>query len=239
MMVAQAGTECKEYWDYRAGGLWLNGEMIPRLYPILDAGFLPARGPARAERLRLLTAELLEAGVTLLQYRNKGGDEAEILADGRVLRAAAPPGSCVLILNDYPELAGRSGFDGAHVGQEDVTPADARELVGVEGIVGVSTHNPEQLAAAEVSSADYVATGPVFATSSKLNPDPVVGLEGVRLARRLTKKPLVAIGGITLENCVSVIEAGADSVAVISSLFADASGRPPGKIARDFLAKLL
>jgi len=124
-----------------------------------------------------------------------------------------------------------------------MTPADARELVGVDGIVGVSTHNPVQLAAAELSTADYVAIGPVFATSSKINPSPVVGLEVVRRARALTKKPLVAIGGITLENCAAVIEAGADSVAVISAIFApglrsDGSGESPRKIASDFFARL-
>jgi thiamine-phosphate pyrophosphorylase len=217
--------------------------MLPRLYPILDAGFLPPPGFLREERLRSLATELLEAGVSLLQYRNKTGGEAEILQDALILRDAAPVGRCVLILNDYPRLAVRAGFDGVHVGQEDETPAEAREMVGVDRIVGVSTHNAEQLVGAELSSADYVATGPVFATSSKLNPDPVVGIEGVRRARGLTKKPLVAIGGITLENCAAVIAAGADSVAVISAIFtsglrSDGLSRPPGKIASDFFAKL-
>jgi thiamine-phosphate pyrophosphorylase len=175
--------------------------MLPRLYPILDASFLPVPGLKRDERLRSLVAELLSAGVTWLQYRNKSAGEAEILADALLLRAAAPPGACILILNDYSRLAVRAGFDGVHVGQEDMTPADAREIVGVDRMMGVSTHTPEQLAAAELTSADYVAIGPVFATASKLNPDPVVGIEGIRRARALTKKPLVAIGGITLENC--------------------------------------
>ena len=221
----------------------MNRRMVSQLYPILDSSFLPARRPAREQRLCSLVEELLVAGVTLLQYRNKTGDEAEILADALVLRDAAPVGQCVLILNDHPRLAVRAGFDGVHVGQEDMTPADARELVGVDGIVGVSTHNPVQLAAAELSTADYVAIGPVFATSSKINPSPVVGLEVVRRARALTKKPLVAIGGITLENCAAVIEAGADSVAVISAIFApglrsDGSGESPRKIASDFFARL-
>ena len=116
-------------------------------------------------------------------------------------------------------------------------------LIGAEKMLGVSTHNPEQLAAAELSAADYVAIGPVFATATKENPDPVVGLEGVRRARAMTTKPLVAIGGITLENCRAVLDAGADSVAVISAIFApglraDGSGETPGKIASDFFAKL-
>jgi len=216
----------------------LNREMVPSLYPILDASILPAHGSAREAQLRSLIEELLAAGVSLLQYRNKLGTEGEILADANFLRKVMPFGSCTLILNDYPSLAVEAGFDGVHLGQLDMAPEEARSIVGAERILGVSTHNPEQLAEAELTSADYLAIGPVFATSSKQNPDPVVGIEGVQRARELTKKPLVAIGGITLENCTVVIDAGADSVAVISSLFADASARSPGKIASDFFAKL-
>lgn len=213
-------------------------KMLSQLYPILDAGFLAARGAVRENQLQALVVELLGAGITLLQYRNKLDSEADVLADALLLRASAPRGSCALILNDYPALAARADFDGAHIGQQDVSVAEARAILGPNAILGVSTHNPEQLTAAEFTSADYVAVGPVFPTASKQNPDPVVGLEGVRRARGLTVKPLVAIGGITLENCESVREAGADSVAVISSLFADRSGRSPGKIASDFFAKL-
>lgn len=229
--------------DCESQPVCLNQEMISPLYPILDAGFLPPPGLAREERLGSLMAELLAAGVTLLQYRNKTGDEDEILDDALVLRAAAPVGQCALILNDYPGLAVEAAFDGVHVGQQDI-PADlARILIGDRKILGVSTHNPEQLTVAELSSADYVAIGPVFATSTKLNPDPVVGLEGVRCARAMTTKPVVAIGGITLENCMAVLDAGADSVAVISAIFAPSlraygRGEPPGKIASDFFAKL-
>jgi thiamine-phosphate pyrophosphorylase len=166
------------------------------------------------------------------------GDEAEVLADGAILREVAPVGDCTLILNDFAGLVTRVGFDGVHVGQEDMSPELARAAIGPEGVLGLSTHDEAQVVAADLTSADYLAIGPVFATTSKADADPVVGLDGVRRARALTKKPLVAIGGITLENCVDVIDAGADSVAVISSLFADASGRPPGKIASDFLSKL-
>jgi thiamine-phosphate pyrophosphorylase len=217
--------------------------MLSPLYPILDSGFLPADAAAREEQLRGLMDELLAAGVTLLQYRNKSGSEAEILIDALILRAAAPVGICALILNDYPELAVEAGFDGVHVGQGDMPMEAARAIVGAERLVGVSTHNPEQLAEADRGSADYLAIGPVFATSTKLNPDPVVGIEGVRRARELTTKPLVAIGGITAENCRSVLDAGADSVAVISAIFAPgfavgSAVATPGKIARDFFAKL-
>ena len=128
--------------------------------------------------------------------------------------------ACHLILNDRADLAVLANFDGVHVGQGDLSPEDARRVVGTDRIVGVSTHTDEQVRIADQSCADYIAIGPVFATGTKLNPDPVVGLEGVRRARALTTKPLVAIGGITRDNARSVIDAGADSVAVISALFA-------------------
>jgi len=123
--------------------------------------------------------------------------------------------------------------ESVHVGQDDLSPEAARRIVGSERILGVSTHNPEQVKAGDESSADYVAIGPVFSTTSKDNPDPVIGLDGVKHARALTQKPLVAIGGITLETCRSVIEAGADSVAAISDLLAD-----PRKRTAAFLQKM-
>jgi thiamine-phosphate pyrophosphorylase len=136
-------------------------------------------------------------------------------------------------MNDRADLCLAAEFDGVHVGQGDLSPESARKVVGSDRWLGVSTHNPEQVIEADQNSADYIAIGPVFGTASKANPDPVVGLEGVRAARRLTKLPLVAIGGITRENCRSVIEAGADSVAVISDLI-----REPGKSAEEFLSIL-
>jgi thiamine-phosphate pyrophosphorylase len=120
-----------------------------------------------------------------------------------------------------------------HVGQEDLSPESVRGIIGPDRWLGVSTHNPEQLREADLTSADYLAVGPVFATSSKENPDPLIGLEGVRRARQLTRKPLVAIGGITRRNAVSVLEAGADSVAVISDLL-----REPRKSAEEFFRVL-
>jgi thiamine-phosphate pyrophosphorylase len=135
-----------------------------------------------------------------------------------------------LIMNDRADLCLAAEFDGVHVGQHDLSPESARKMVGLSRWLGVSTHNPEQVKEADQTSADYFAIGPVFGTASKANPDPVVGIDGVRAARRLTKLPLVAIGGITRENCRSVIEAGADSVAVISDLI-----REPGKSAEEFL----
>ena len=173
--------------------------------------------------------ELAAAGCTLLQYRNKSGNARRMLDEARELRARL--GATVkLIMNDRADLCLAAGFDGLHVGQDDLSPESARSIIGGNRWLGVSTHNPEQLAEAGKTSADYLAIGPIFATASKANPDPVVGLEGIRRARELTPKPLVAIGGITRANARSVIEAGADTVAVISDLLPD-----PRKSAEEFL----
>lgn len=207
-----------------------NGN-FPSVYPILDASFLPARED-RAAVLRRLVRDLAEAGVGILQYRNKPGTESEVLADAGVIREAVGAG-LLLILNDWPELAVAAGFDGVHVGQTDLSPAGARAIMGAGKIVGVSTHNEAQLREADGEAVDYIAIGPVFATATKENPDPVVGLEGVRLARSITSKTLVAIGGITTENAGAVRQAGADSVAVISAIFSP--GCDVAKSAADFL----
>ncbi len=210
-----------------------NGS-FPALYPILDAAFL-ADVPERADFLRRLVGDLAEAGVGILQYRNKTGSEAGILVDARAMREAADE-RMLLILNDWPELAVEAGFDGVHVGQTDANPAEARRIVGPESIVGISTHNEAQLRAADAKRVDYIAIGPVFATATKENPDPVVGLDGVRMARAMTCKPLVAIGGITAVNGVQVLDAGADSVAVISAIFM--RGSKPAILAVEFLRSL-
>jgi len=207
--------------------------VLPRLYPILDAGCFP-------NAVGLITAaeELASAGVTLIQYRNKSGNARVMLEQARELRrqsrARAPaPHLPRLIMNDRADLCLIAEFDGVHVGQDDLSPASVRRIIGPDRWLGVSTHNQAQLREADLTSADYLAIGPVFATSSKERPDPVVGLEGVRRARELTRKPLVAIGGITRANAASVIEAGADSVAVISDLL-----REPGKSAEEFFRVL-
>jgi thiamine-phosphate pyrophosphorylase len=189
---------------------------LPKLYPILDAGLLPT--DRREEFLAHLIAALANAGVTLLQYRNKLGPEDRILADAEIIRYAAD-GRLTLIMNDHPHLALQASFDGAHVGQNDISPQEARKILGPGKILGVSTHNRLQLEAAQAQPVDYVAIGPVFPTSTKSNADPVVGLDGVSEARRLTAKPLVAIGGMTLANAPQVLKAGADSIAVISAIF--------------------
>lgn len=164
-----------------------------------------------------------------MQYRNKSGNARIMLEQATAMRKRL--GTTVrLIMNDRADLCLAANFDGVHVGQDDLSPESARRIIGPDRWLGVSTHTPEQLREADLTSADYLAIGPVFVTSSKQNPDPVVGFEGVRRARELTEKPLVAIGGITRENARSVLDAGADSVAVISDLFDD-----PGKSAEEFL----
>jgi thiamine-phosphate pyrophosphorylase len=214
--------------------------VLPRLYPVLDAGFF-----SDVHALLAAAEELISGGCTLIQYRNKSGNARVMLEQARQLKERFSIESrnshvsqkmrdighpvIKLIMNDRADLVLAAEFDGAHVGQEDLLPESVRKIIGPHRWLGVSTHNPEQLAAADQTSADYLAIGPVFSTSSKEKPDPVVGLEGVRRARQLTRKPLVAIGGITRANAACVIEAGADSVAVISDLL-----REPRKSAEEF-----
>ena len=202
---------------------------LPRLYPIVDAGVLEGRG---LDVVRF-AQELRAAGVGLLQYRNKTGAPQEILLEAAAIREVFAGAECRLILNDRADLAVLAGWDGVHVGQTDLSPEDVRRVIGKDRWVGVSTHNDEQVRLAELSGANYVAVGPVFATGTKLDAEPVVGLDGVRRARALTTKPIVAIGGITRGNARSVIEAGADSIAVISALLVE--GESIEKVARDFI----
>ena len=186
--------------------------ILPRLYAILESSKFPD-----TPSLGAFAEELVAGGLTLLQYRNKKGNAREMLEQGRELKRRVP-NSVQLIMNDRADLCLAAGFEGVHVGQDDLSPESARKVIGDSLTLGVSTHNSEQVKIADKSSADYLAIGPVFMTSAKANPDPVVGLNGVRAARALTRKPLVAIGGINRANCLSVIEAGADAVAVISDL---------------------
>jgi thiamine-phosphate pyrophosphorylase len=200
---------------------------LPRLYAILDAACF-----STTRDLTAFAEELASAGCTLLQYRNKSGDAKIMLEHARELKRLLPS-TVKLILNDRADLCLMAEFDGVHIGQEDISPESARNIIGPDRWLGVSTHSPAQLSQADQTSADYLAIGPVFPTSKKENPDPVVGLKGVRQARQLTKKPLVAIGGITRANAASVIAAGADSIAVISDLLRD-----PKKSAEAFFRML-
>jgi thiamine-phosphate pyrophosphorylase len=202
---------------------------ISRLYPIVDAEVLAKRGGS----LKAVAQALRAASVQMVQLRNKIAGSQKVLADAAVLQEVLQGSGCRLIMNDRADLAVLAAWGGVHVGQGDLSPEDVRRVVGEERWVGVSTHTEEQVRVADVSCADYLAVGPVFATGTKLDAEQVIGLDGVRRARALTKKPIVAIGGITRENSRSVIDAGADSVAVISALFAQ--GETVEKVARDFL----
>lgn len=202
--------------------------VLPRLYVILDATLLNNSPHDCAQ-------ELAAAGVRLLQYRVKTASARDLLATSRELVSSLNPYGASLVVNDRPDIAVLAGAAGVHVGQEDLEPEQARAVVGNEMWIGTSTHNLEQFRRTAATSADYIAVGPIFPTSSKANPDPVVGLEFIRQVRNLTEKPIVAIGGITLERAASVIEAGADSVAVIRDIVCAAK---PGERARRFLDTL-
>lgn len=187
---------------------------FPGAYPILDTAHLASSGLDPVD----VAAALAAAGFRIAQYRHKGGFTRAVFEEAAAVGASLQSAGACFIVNDRADVAMALGADGVHVGQDDLPVEAVRRMVGDRMIVGYSTHNAEQLASAQCGHADYVAIGPVFATSSKRNPDPVVGLAGVREARSLTDKPLVAIGGIRLESAAAVLHSGADSVSVISGL---------------------
>jgi thiamine-phosphate pyrophosphorylase len=206
---------------------------VTGLYAILDVDLATSRGWTALALFRIW----IDAGVPLIQLR------AKTLASGPFLDLAdemardARTAGAIFIVNDRADIARMSQAAGVHVGQEDLTPAEARTVVGPGALVGVSTHNITQIKTALAGPANYLAIGPVFETVSKDRPDPVVGLAGVRLAADATGaagRPLVAIGGITLDRAPAVIEAGADAVAVISDLVS----ADPSRRCREYLKAL-
>jgi thiamine-phosphate diphosphorylase len=203
--------------------------VLPPLYAIID----PARSGGRSS-LEVAVA-LLAAGIRLIQLRDKHASSGELYASAQGVAACVRKAGGIFIVNDRADVALALDADGVHVGQDDLPVESARALLGPGKLSGFSTHVLEQVRQADRSTADYVAFGPIFPTASKANPDAVVGLEGLREARQATRKPLVAIGGITLENARAVIEAGANSVAVISALV----GAPDiSKRAEEFLEQV-
>jgi thiamine-phosphate pyrophosphorylase len=193
---------------------------LPKIYPILDASFIPATG--RAEFLRRLGGSLAAAGVTLLEYRNKTGHNAELLADAEILRAALPAKQVKLILDDRADLVERIGFDGAHVDADDLSPSEARRLLGPERIVGTFGGGAAGMLPGILEApADYFSIGPVFATRTKQTSSPLIGMDGIqRLRTEAGAGPvLVAIGGITLATAVEALSAGATVVAIAGALF--------------------
>lgn len=190
--------------------------VLPRLYVILDASVVyPGhRGEIDAARM------LVESGVRLVQYRNKAAPSREQLRLSSQLAEFFLPRGTAFFVNDRPDIAVLSGADGVHVGQDDLSVEETRRIAGPEIRIGVSTHTLDQVGRAAETSADYIAVGPVFETRTKASPGPVVGLDLLRRARALTTKPLVAIGGITLERAAEILSAGADSLAVVSDIWA-------------------
>ncbi len=198
---------------------------FPRLYVILDAALA-------GERLARVAEECAEAGVELVQYRAKGASALEIFTACRMLGSVFAGRGVRLIVNDRPDVAALAGAGGTHSGQDDLRPIDARWLCPAPQWVGISTHTVEQVREADAAPVDYVAVGPIYATRTKERLEAVVGTEFVRRAREQTRKPLVAIGGITLERAEEVFRAGADAVAVGREVVKAAK---PGERAREIL----
>jgi thiamine-phosphate pyrophosphorylase len=192
---------------------------IPRFYPILDVAAAGRHGFAIVPA----ASEILEAGAKILQFRHKGFVSRELFAELEEIGGLCREAGATLVVNDRADLARMLAANGlrtgVHLGQDDLRPAEARRVIGPGALIGFSTHNEEQLRAGGLEPADYLAFGPIFATASKQNPDRVTGLDELRRLRPLVTRPLVGIGGITRERARSVLEAGADSVAVISDLY--------------------
>ncbi len=184
---------------------------LPRVYAITDRRLT---GLSHAEQVRRLAA----GGIRLIQLREKEASPRDFYFQAREAMAVARELGVTLLINDRADIALAVGADGVHLGQEDLPPENARKLLGPGRLIGFSTHSLEQALEADALPVDYIAIGPVFPTRTKEKPDPVVGIEMVRAVRARIRKPLVAIGGITLETAPQVIAAGADAVAVIADL---------------------
>ena len=182
--------------------------LLPRLYAIADASF--------GDPVKIAEA-LFSGGARLIQVRNKDAKVRELLDQVERIMTLAPEAAHVIV-NDRVDVARIAGAGGVHLGQDDIPVTAARQILGPHATIGLSTHNLEQAAEAEQLAVDYIAVGPIFATFSRKNPSPVVGIDGLRAISRTVRKPIVAIGGITLDNAQQVLNAGAISVAVIRDL---------------------
>ena len=192
---------------------------FPQIYPILDSSFIPSIH--RAESLHDLASSLRDAGVTLLEYRNKTGPDTQLLADAAILRTALPAPHIKLILDDRVDLVDQTQFDGAHVDAGDLAPTDARRLLGPSRILGAYGGTEALLPGILSAPADYLSIGPIFATTTKQTAKPPIGLDGIRKLRaEAGPEPLlVAVGGVTRSTARSVIEAGATLIAVAAGIF--------------------
>jgi len=187
----------------------------PKLYPITDVGL---SGLSHADQV----VRLCEGGATLAQLREKSLSPREFFKQAEEAMRAAREHEVRIIINDRVDVALALKADGVHLGQNDLPPTAARRVLGDKAVIGFSTHNVEQAIRAVKLPIDYIAIGPIFATSTKKNPDPAVGLLGLRQVRKAVgKMPLVAIGGITRENASEILAAGADAVALISAIISE------------------
>lgn len=189
---------------------------LPRFYPILDVVTVSRRGLDTW----MVAEQILEAGARILQFRYKGHVSRQVFADLTRISSLCRQSGALLVVNDRADIARLLGA-ALHLGQDDLLPSEARSITGTGNLIGYSTHNEQQLRAALSQPADYFALGPIFGTASKQDPDPEVGVEELRRLRQFSDRPLVAIGGITRANARGVLEAGADSVAIIGDLFDD------------------
>jgi thiamine-phosphate pyrophosphorylase len=192
---------------------------FPKIYPILDSSFVPSTG--RAEFLARLGGSLTDAGVVLLEYRNKSGADSQLLADGKILRKALPAGQVKLILDDRVDLVGKIGFDGVHVDAGDASAGQARHILGPKRIVGTFGGGEGLVSGILSAPADYFSIGPVGTTRTKQTTKAPIGVEGVRRLRGEAGvgPVLVAVGGVTLGNAGALLEAGASVLAVAGALF--------------------
>ena len=191
---------------------------LPRVYPITDTRI---SGLSHAEQVALFA----DGGATVVQLRDKHAPALQFYEQAKAALAVARERGVQLIINDRVDIALAVGADGVHLGQDDLPPAAARDLLGDDVVIGFSTHNVKQAIEASTWPVDYLAIGPIFQTATKENPDPMVGLEGLRTVREaIGERPLVAIGGITPANARAVIDAGADSVAIIRGLLSSPDG---------------
>jgi thiamine-phosphate pyrophosphorylase len=208
---------------------------FPKLYPILDSSFIPQKN--RVEFLKRLAGGLAEAGLTLLEYRNKTGSDAEIVADAAILRAALPTPHFKLILDDRVDLIDETGFDGVHVDDGDLSPAEARRLLGPDRIIGTFGGSEAFLPGILGAPVDYLAIGPAYSTTTKQTTKAPIGPEGVRKLRAAAgaDRVLTTAGGITLATAPLLLAAGATSVAVAAAIF----GAPdPAEAFRRWKARL-
>ncbi|MCU1257172.1 MAG: thiamine-phosphate pyrophosphorylase [Bryobacterales bacterium] len=190
--------------------------VLPRLYPILDTAALERRGGGLLSAARALLA----GGAKILQIRHKAHWSRGLFAEAEATARLCREHGAIPMVNDRADIAMLLDA-GLHVGQDDLPAADARKLIGGHRLLGLSTHNADQIAEAVMQPVDYIAIGPLFATASKENPDPVVGTERFREWRGKIGMPVVAIGGITRRNALEALDAGADSLAVIGDLLPD------------------